>query len=642
VSVLLCLLLASCGNNLSSWTAESPDGTLRVELGNLDPSNPGQLYYTVFRNTEGTSRQIMDLSPLGIIREDARFIERLEVVSGEEEYGLEDSYTLLTGKRLRNQTVFNQLRLNVKNWENDRMSLEFRVYNYGLAFRYVFEGNSDKDVRILEENSGFDFAPGSFWAHPYDTITPWSPAYETYYSGPMPVGTRAPGNKNGWAFPLLVESRDHWFLVSESGLDGSYGASHIQPECGDGRYMIRFAEQGEAEGYYENTSHSILPWKTPWRFIVIGSSLHEIIEASMSTDLAAPLALDQTGWIRPGRASWSWWSDSHSPRDYKRLVRFVDFAAEMGWEYSLVDAGWNRMDPGTVEQLADYAGKREVGLLVWYNSGGKHNVVNGEPRDLMDDRERRRSEFQRISSLGIKGVKVDFFQSDKQQIIRQYLDILEDAADFRLLVNFHGCTLPRGWRRTFPNLMSMEAIRGGECYKFDSSYPEAAPAHLAILPFTRNAVGPVDYTPGGFSDQSYPHLTTFGFELALPVILESGIMHYTDTPEMTGSFPPFVMDFLKNIPVVWDDTRYIAGYPGKDVILARKNGETWYLAGINGENITKDLTIDLSCTGISDGTLHLIRDGASARELQESAVDVAGAKVTLHMEPFGGFVGTWK
>jgi hypothetical protein len=323
------------------------------------------------------------------------------------------------------------------------------------------------------------------------------------------------------------------------------------------------------------------------------------------------------------------------------MVPFIDFAADMGYEYFLVDANWNRMKNGTMEELAAYAADKKVDLFLWYNSGGKHNVVTEEPRDLMWDREIRRAEFERISSLGIKGVKVDFFQSDKQRIIQQYLDILQDAADFKILVNFHGCTMPRGWRRTWPNLVSMEAVRGEECYLFDPRFPELAPPNLCILPFTRNAVGPVDYTPGGFSDNTYPHLSTYGFELASTLILESGVLHLADTPERIMGLPSHAVDFLKEIPAVWDDTRYLTGYPGEEVVLARRSGTRWYLAGANGENKSKELRFDLSKLGAVPSSITFIEDGEGARDLQSRKLEPGEGEMSLSLQAYGGFVAFW-
>ena len=642
LGMALISLLVYCKQNDKPWHLDSPDGNLRLEVAIQKLMTSERLFYSVYTKQNGSFNQLLDLSPLGIEREDTRFIDNLEFLSLDQDQDVKDSYSLVSGKILDRQYVYNEISLTFKNQDKQKVTLDFRAFNDGIAFRYRFNGKSQRDVRVIREFTGFDFKEGNCWAHPYDTLSKWTPAYETYYDGPMEIGTPAPWNKNGWAFPLLVESKGSWMLVSEAGFDGSYGASHLHSDCENGLYMVKFAEQGEAEGYFDNTSNASLPWSTPWRFIAIADSPAGIVETMLPTDLAEPSRLKDVSWIQPGRASWSWWSESDSPQDYDRLVPFVDLAAEMGWEYSLVDANWNRMKNGTLEDLASYAESKGIGLLAWYNSGGKHNVVEEEPRDQMDDRKSRRLEFERIARMGIRGIKVDFFQSDKQEIMKQYLEILEDAAEFKLLVNFHGCTMPRGWRRTWPNLLTMEAVRGEECYKFDSRYPEKAPGDMTILPFTRNAVGPVDYTPGGFSDHTHPHLTTYGFELAVPVLLESGIMHHSDTPGRTLGLPGFAVEFLREIPVVWEETRYLDGYPGTFVVVARRSGDRWYIAGVNGENEARDIIVDLSRTGKTPENIHWIGDGKSPRDLQSRTVGTDGGKLVVHLPPYGGFTGYWE
>ena len=303
----------------------------------------------------------------------------------------------------------------------------------------------------------------------------------------------------------------------------------------------------------------------------------------------------------------------------------------------LVDANWNKMKNGDLAQLADYALTKGVDLLVWYNSGGPHNKVEEAPRDLMHKREERRAAFAKLQELGIKGIKVDFFQSDKQAIIQQYIDILEDAADFKLVVNFHGCTLPKGWRRTYPNLLTMEAVRGGECYKFDPSYPDRAPAHLAILPFTRGVVGPTDYTPGGFSENTHPHKTTFGFELALPLILESGITHYTDTPEKILGLPGYAVKWLKELPTVWDETKMLAGYPGEYAVIARRKGKNWFIAGINGQSKQQTVNLNFAEFILPGSQLSLIEDENGS--LTQKTITIADKLKQITIPGYGGFAG---
>jgi alpha-glucosidase len=642
LGILLPVLMNGCQVPPQSWTLKSPDRKIRISVcvrGDADRMND-RLFYTVSIKVRGNRLPVIEPSPLGLEREDGRFIENLRYVSSDHHRKVREHYRLVSGKHLNCQNLYNEKVLLFRNRNGQEMNLVLRASDDGVAFRYRFPGHQSHETRVLRELTGFNLGEGKVWAHPYDTVAMWNPGYETYYTGPMEIGTPAPENKNGWAFPLLFKTRGTWVMISESGLDGTYGASHLYPGCRAGLYRIRFAEAGEALGYYENTSHSCIPWDTPWRFMIIGRDLAEIVESDMVTDLAAPCRLVDTCWIEPGRASWSWWSESNSPRDYQRLLPFIDLAAEMGWEYSLIDANWNFMEHGTLEQLAEYAGGKGIGLLLWYNSGGIHNEVPEEPRDRMADRTVRRREFARISNMGIKGVKVDFFQSDKEEIIKQYIEILEDAADFHLVVNFHGCTLPRGWRRTWPNLLTMEAVRGGESYKFDPDYPGRAPSHLAIVPFTRNVVGPCDYTPGGFSNSTYPHLTTYGFELALPIVIESGIMHYTDTPSKTRNLPEYARKLLRQLPVCWDETRYLAGYPGRDVILARRKGDLWYIGGINGEPVEKDMTIDIRSL-VPEGTeLAIIRDGEGPAQLLAQSILSGKNSFTVHLEPFGGFVAT--
>jgi len=640
MALVLLALTNSC-TSTTLWQLESPDQLVRVTINQVEEKSGTRLYYSILLKEDEGYKQVMDLSPLGIVGEKSRFVEDLDYVSEEKQQNISESYTLTTGKKLQVSNNYNSSILSFQNRDQKQIALEFRVYNDGIAFRYHFPGEADEELMVTDELTGFDFKEGNFWGHPYDTLTTYTPAYETYYQG-LKTGSTAPKDKNGWAFPILVESEGIWLMVSEAGLDGNYGASHLQAECENGRYLIRFAELEEAEGYYESSSKSALPFHTPWRFIALGKSIAQILETTLPTDLSEPSKIEDTSWIKPGRAAWSWWSDNDSPQDYDRMVPFVDFAAEMGWEYFLVDANWNRMLNGSMEELAAYARSKNVDLLLWYNSGGVHNVVTEEPRGLMWDKELRRAEFNRISKLGIKGVKVDFFQSDKQELIKQYLGILEDAADFKLLVNFHGCTMPKGWRRTWPNLVSMEAVRGEECYIFDPLFPELAPGNMTILPFTRNAVGPVDYTPCGFSDNTYAHLTTYGFELSLPILLESGIMHYADTPDRARALPPKALDFFKQVPVVWEDTKYLSGYPGKDVVIARKSSNRWYIAGVNGEKIEKDLTIDLSSLGNIPSEIEMIVDGDGPRDLQTAVLVPEDGKISIRLMPYGGFTGSWE
>ncbi len=358
------------------------------------------------------------------------------------------------------------------------------------------------------------------------------------------------------------------------------------------------------------------------------------------TDLSPACQFKDTGWIKPGRVSWGWWSIPESPSKYEELRRFVDLAGEMGWEYSLVDAGWPALQQDGIPQLVRYAALHKVGILLWYNSGGHHNTVDGTPRDRMDQQNIRRREFQHLQEIGVRGIKVDFFQSDKQNLIQLYLDILRDAADFHLMVNFHGCTLPRGWERTYPHLMSMEAVRGAESYIFDSRYPKNAPWHNTILPFTRNVVGPMDYTPVAFTDNRHPHLTTNAHELALTVVFESAWLHFADRVSAYRELPDEPMRFLQKLPVAWDETRFLQGEPGKLVVLARRKGAEWYIGGINGEAEARQLQLRFPFLQKRKYQMLLITEGDNDRSFRSRTLKgfLAASPQLVPVRPRGGFV----
>jgi hypothetical protein len=258
--------------------------------------------------------------------------------------------------------------------------------------------------------------------------------------------------------------------------------------------------------------------------------------------------------------------------------------------------------------------------------------------------ETRRQEMRKLAAAGVTGIKVDFFDSDKQEVIRHYLGVLADAAASRLLVNFHGSTLPRGWERTYPNLMSMESVRGAEGYGADPAFAVNAPAHNTILVFTRNVVGPMDYTPVTFSNKKVAHRTTYAHELALSVVFESGIQHFPDRVESYRGLPAEAQAFLRFVPAAWDETRLLEGQPGKLAVLARRKGRAWYVAGINGEAVEKTVKVKLdflTLGSLSGPTPHhavVIADGASDTTFTNArSVRSPSDTETVVLRPYGGF-----
>lgn len=654
-TVVVLASLATCAWGQAAWNVTSPDGGVSVEVRLTDPGQVAdyaagkvRLYYEV----RSGGQVVLPLSPLGITRQDQSFVDGLRLVSASSVRTIDQTYAMLHGKRKVCRDHANEQTLTFENAGGAKLELILRAYDDGVAYRYRFPENGDRTYTVISEDTGFRLPQGGkVWAHPYDRASQYTPAYETYWVDGVDVGTAS--DREGWAFPLLFCTPDgsRWALITEAALDGSYCGSHLSQPTSQGVHRVQFPLEGEGNGTGAVEPSWTLPWATPWRVVIVGDTLAPIVESTLVTNLNPPSVVEDTSWIEPGRASWSWLSDHDSPQDHDRLEPFIDLAADMGWEYSLIDANWNIMKNGTIHDLIAHAKSKGVGLLLWYNSGGPHNVVTEQPRGTMNLRPVRRFEFKRLRDWGIKGVKVDFFQSDKQNIIQLYQGILKDAADFHIMVNFHGCTLPRGWTRTYPHLMSMEAVRGAECYSFDRSYTDYAPMHNTVMPFTRNAVGPMDYTPVMFDDNIYPHITTYAHELALPVVFESGWLHFADRVSAYLNLPEAPKEFLKSIPVTWDETKYLAGRPGQFVVLARRHGNTWYIGGISGQKTGRKVDVPLSflagdvkytSLAIGDGKTPRSFDVATSKSQAGTSSSLASMtskdSLDIRFLPYGGFV----
>lgn len=623
------------------WTVPSPDGKLVATVGLVVPqgdSGPARLAYRLEHGPEGRRVEVLGWSPLGIVRDDAAFVDGMKLVDRPAPVDVNETYRLAHGKRSQCHSVARQQSFVFATASGRRVELVVRVSNDALAFRYRFPEKCDSLCTVKQELTGFQVRAGAkAWMTPYSEASMWTPAYEEYYTNAIPAGTTSE-KKAGWAFPALFHvGGSRWVLLTEAGEGGSYCGCRLAAEAPGALYRIRFPDAAEGHGLGPVEPRSRLPWSTPWRVVMVAETLAGIVESTVVTDLNPPSRVADASWIRPGRVAWSWWSDHDSPRDYRKQCEFVDLAAEMGWEYVLVDANWDLMDHGNVRELVDYARRKGVDVWLWYNSGGAHNVVTEKPRGCMEATELRTFEFGLLAKWGVRGVKVDFFQSDKQNVMALYQGILRDAAKHKIMVNFHGCTVPRGWERTWPHLMSMEAVRGEECYTFAAEYPARAPQYNTILPFTRNAVGPMDYTPCAFTDDKYPHLTSNAHELALAVLFESGLLHGADRTSAYRQLPDEPKDFLRRVPVAWDETRYLAGQPGEFVALARRKGDTWYVAVINGQDHARRVSVPLDRLGGARLSGVLIADGSTPRTFASRPITVEpGKPLEIQLLPHGG------
>jgi hypothetical protein len=583
---------------------------------------------------------VLENSKLGIIREDADFSKDLSFLSADNIKPVADNYELLTSKRKINSYKANNQIFHFKNNSGKLMDIIFQVSNDGLAFRYFFPGSGQEIFKIKKEITSFNFpSKTKAWLQPLAVAkSGWSntnPSYEESYQKGIDAGTPSP-TEAGWAYPALFNSGNHWILISEAFLEKNYCGTRLQQNSPQGEYSVGFPDQREIFPNGAAYPQSSLPWYTPWRIITVGS-LKTIVESTLGTDLAKPSIEIDKSFIKPGIASWSWVLLKDDSTVYEVQKRFIDYAADMHWKYCLIDADWDKkIGYDKIKELADYGKTKNVGLILWYNSAGSWNTVTYTPKDKLLTSESRAEEFGKLQKMGIKGVKIDFFGGDGQSMIAYYHDILKDAAKYNILVNFHGATLPRGWHRTYPNLMTMESIRGMEMITFWQGNADEEPAHATTIPYTRNAFDPMDFTPMVlYKIPNINRITTSAFELATPVIFLSGIQHMAETPEGMRHVPDFVKSFLQELPVNWDDVRFIDGYPGKLAVIARRSGNKWYVAGINGENKEKSLKLDLSFLKDYEG--NIITDGNEALSFAQK--NISPQKETgITVKPYGGFV----
>lgn len=634
LSVLALSIANACAAPLAS-----PDGHLAVEL---KVAKGGIPTYTVSRD----GQPVILPSALGLRLQGADLSRGLALKAASAASRITDSYDMAVGKRRHISYSANEQSYTLENARKQRIDITFRVSDDGVAFRYVVAEPSLPQKKFIAEATSFAFAKSAQgWLQPMSVAqTGWAntnPSYEEYYKMGIPVGTPSP-LKSGWVFPALFKTGETWVALSEAGMDGSFHASRLQAESPNGVYRIGTPMAPEVFTNGALLAETTGTLTSPWRLMAIGT-LAQVADSTLGTDLAAPSVGPSAGSpeARTGHASWSWPIMKDEATVYDVQKKFVDYAADMHWDYTLIDADWDRkIGYDKVRELAQYAATKKIGLLVWYNSSGPWNKTEYTPKDKLLERDARRAEFARLREMGVKGVKIDFFAGDGKSMIAYYLDILKDAADAGLLVNFHGATLPRGWARTYPQLMTMESVRGFEYATFEQANQDAVVRHAAMLPFARNLFDPMDFTPMVFGDiPNIKRATRNGFELAESVLFLSGIQHFAEIPEGMATVPPYVKAFLQTLPRGWDDSKFVAGFPGQYAVFARKAGDTWYVAGINAEEGAKTVALDLSFIGARAG--ELITDGAGPRDFTQSSVQ-AGKATEITLQPHGGFVAVFK
>ncbi len=508
-----------------------------------------------------------------------------------------------------------------------------RMYNDGIAVRTsdISPQPSDIAYRIPEGTRRWM----QQWCDSYEGFFPLDTTYKVLpvpsYSGTF---KSAEGWNNRWGYPALIEPADGVFvLITEANIEKGQSASCLY---NDGEtYRVVEAERMDVAG--ETSDHKTANGKTPWRVAIIGT-LANVVESTLVTDVSEPCKIADTSWIQPGTVSWIYWAYNHGSNDYDIIKKYVDMAVTLGLPYVLIDAEWDEMKNGkTIEDALNYAKEKGIKPLIWYNSSVGWVDGAPTPKFRLNKPEDREREFAWCEKMGVAGVKIDFFSGDNQKNMDYCQDLLECAARHHLLVNFHGATVPRGWQRTWPNLMSTEGVYGAEWYNNVPTFTAKAARHNATLPFTRNVIGPMDYTPCTFSDSQHPHITTNGHELALTVLFESALQHLADRPESYLAQPQAVQDFFGYLPTTWDETRLVCGYPGEYVVMARRSGTTWYVAGINGsdEQQTLKFSLDFIKGDVSEMTLF---GDSGDKKSPWIIVPMFSLPSSLDLAPRGGFV----
>ena len=615
---------------ISSCSTETLDVTSPTDkLGVTVKPMEGKAYDKITFSVNYDGKTILSQTELGLETDIQKFYGNLKLKSVSKAKRIIDDYKMITGKRSHCINEAFERTYSFENQEGNTLDITFRVYDNGVVFRYEINTIADKEY-VVDEYTAYNIPQGAKrWMQQYD------PGYEKFF--PVSTDGKLPDRPkvNSWGYPGLVELQDSVFmLITEANIRRGHCGSLLFNGDNNDRYQVKLADKKQVA---ERT------WGSPWRVLIIGG-LSDIVESTLVTDVSDPSKVEYTEWINPGMVSWIYWAYNHGSKDYQKVKEYIDLAAEMHWTYNLIDWEWDEMsNGGNLQDAVKYTLNKGIKPLLWYNSST--NWIGPGPLFRLNKKQDREKEYAWLSEMGIAGIKVDFFSGDSVSTMNYYIDLLEDAIKYKLMLNFHGATIPRGWQRTYPHMMSIEGVYGAEWYNNAPILTNRAAEHNATLPFTRNVVGPMDYTLGTFSNSQHPHITSYAHELALPVIFESALQHMPDRPSVYYGLPEPVKRLLSELPVAWDDTKLLAGYPGEEVILARRKGNVWYIGGINGTNETKTLHISLDKIAVNGKKISIFKDGIDDKHFAiEENIPLANVKSDLTIEclPRGGFVAVIK
>jgi len=653
--LLIPLMLLPLAVMAREATVASPNGKLVVTVSDHD----GLPTYSVALD----GQQMLLPSALGLKADFADFTRQMKITATSAQ-PIDRTYEMRQTKQSHMRYVATLLNVDFENEKQQKLSVQFSVSDNDVAFRYMLPRQANdkpKCATISSEATAFRLPDGTttFICPQSSAMVGWErtkPSYEEEYKADAPMNGRSQYGE-GYTFPCLFHTpatadaqSGGWVLISETGVSSQYCGTHLSDYDEAAGYTIAYPMAGENNGNGTTSAGITLPGYTPWRTITVGFTLKPIVETTIAYDVVEPLYAPSEDY-RYGRYTWSWliWQDNSINWDDQ--VAFIDLAAKMGFEYCLIDNWWDQnIGRDRMAQLSAYALSKGVALMLWYNSNGYENDAPQGPRNCMNTAMARDREMAWLKKIGVKGIKVDFFGGDKQETMKLYEDILYDANRYGLQCIFHGCTLPRGWERMYPNYVSSEAVLASENVFFTDYHAQQEPFQLTIHPFCRNAVGAMDW--GGIIMNKYlskdnrsrhQRHTTNAFELASGITNQSALQCVAMQPNNLDELPDVELDFLRQLPTTWDETRFIDGYPGRYVVMARRHGSQWYVAGLNAGQQLLRLTLDLSFIGSSAATLitdYANKNGAVAGCVKKTLnIGKKGqAKVTI--QPNGGLIIT--
>lgn len=640
VFVLIFSVFCLCLAHSQDISVTSPDGHLSVKVFLED----GKPMYSIIHK----GKSMLLNSPLGLITNEGDFSTNMRFVR-KSERKIDKKYVQDKIKKAQVHYKANVLSCTFQNAKEREISVLFQVSNNNVAFRYELPIWGERRACVVEkEVTGFRFpsittAFVSYMMESMGAFARTSPSYESGYQMDVPIGKTT--SHTGYVFPGLFRvGNDGWILLSETGVGSLYCASHLS-RYHEGIYTIEYPNIKENNGFGSNGAQIGLPGVTPWRTITIGDNLKPIVETTIPFDVVEPL-YQASQEYKYGRSTWSWivWQDNSMNWDDQ--VRYINLASEMGYEYILIDAWWDtNIGYEKMEELIQYANSKNVDVFLWYNSNGSFNDAPQGPRNCMSTSVARKKEMKWLKNAGVKGLKVDFFGGDKQETMRLYEDILSDANDYGLMIIFHGCTLPRGWERMYPNYVGSEAVLASEMLIFSENVRKNEAIYASLHPFIRNAVGSMEFGGVFLNDflnkgnkEGQERLTTDVFQLATGVLFQNPVQIFALTPNNLTDAPASAINFMKKIPTTWDETLYIDGYPGKYVVLARRSGDNWYVAGINAEEDSVNLKLNLPM--LAGQNVFIYSDKKNKKLLFNTDKIDKNGKISISIQPNSGFVLT--